>query len=1001
MITVMKASAGSGKTYALAHRYIDMLLGSSDKDEYRHILAVTFTNKATDEMKSRIIEELFKLDTPKSRLILADILHDYSSFAVSTIDKFFQQTLRAFARELGQFSRYQVELDKNALVDEAVDTILDELNPEDEQDRKMVDFIVENMEDRLGEGGRLDVEGALKETARQLKSETFSRKCAEIGMDKDAAYDGEQLSTLKKTCHTVIRKFEEKVRGQASAVQSSMSAAGLETSDFNRGWIGFIEKYVAWKRGSKAEISDAVRAKIENPSAETWFAKARQNLYSKAYEAVGEKLVSFLALWESDDFKAFNTAVMLLGQVYGLGVAARLFKAFDRVAKEKNVVCLDESNSLLRDIIDGSDAPFVYEKTGVRFRTFLLDEFQDTSSTQWENFLPLLRESEGGKGFSEEHTFDNLIVGDVKQSIYRWRDSDWSLLDHKVEECFEGEIHNSPLNNNWRSLNEIIEFNNKLYPALAASLDSINAVPDGMHSVSEIYSDCAQTPGKLQDQEGGSVDVEFVDGEDEQLQRILETVRDLKDNHNASYGDIAVLVRWNRLGTSVANVLIDNGVPVVTDASLRMKNSISVRRLTSMMSYVCNPNDAVGSYVAKSYGMTGVPSSYHNLTDLAESLYKILCVDPSCREDCRKEALYIISFMDFVADYSNANGNNLTEFLSYWKEKDPNVNTTSSKDAVNIITIHKSKGLSFPYVIVPYVEKMALYDNRRTRDWAVPECKSGDLSPCCDRLFYVPLNEKAENSYFGRTYGLEKFNQGVDAINLLYVATTRAEKGMKILADMSGKTVGRSMAKLLSDFCGGTDYHAGSILDFARPKEDADVPAQMEYELTYPFYNIDERLSIRPYAADFFEEAGEGFESLSWRERGIVLHDILGRVRRPCDLEKAVYASVADGSLPESARPAVLERLSAAVAEHPEFFPSDSSVRVLTEKPVIDSFGVEHKPDRVLILPDGKVRIIDYKFGNMKAEYNDQIARYKAVFKAMGYKDVEACLWLVYQNKIF
>ncbi|MCQ2185471.1 MAG: UvrD-helicase domain-containing protein [Bacteroidales bacterium] len=1004
MITVMKASAGSGKTYALAQNYINMLLRSDDPKEYRHILAVTFTNKATDEMKSRIIEELAKHKDPKAQRILSDILHDYSAFAVSTIDKFFQQTLRAFARELGQFGRYQVELDKNALVDETVDTILNELDVSKAEDRQMVDFIVEHMEERLADGKTLNVDDGLKSMARQLKSESFGKKAKEIELDREKAYGREELSKLKDSCHRAMKGFEESVHALANEIIAANTGAGFDFQSYNRGWLKFIEKYSTMRAGELEPPSEANMKKILDPSAETWFAKAKQGLFPRAYEAVGEKLERFAQLWTGDAFREFHTAQMLLPQVYGLGVAARLFRTFDRVVKEKNVVCPDESNSLLRDIIDGSDAPFVYEKTGVRFKTFLLDEFQDTSSTQWENFLPLLKESEANKDpEAKDHVFDNLIVGDVKQSIYRWRESDWGLLDHQVEASFPGHIHNDPLGCNWRSLKEIVDFNNELYPYIAASVDSQNPVPEGMNSVSSIYAGCHQELGKPDEQQGGSVDINFVSGEFVQLHRVWEMIDNLVKNHGARYSDIAIMVRKKAPGTLIAQHLIGLGVPVVTDASLRLKNSLSVRRLVAMMGYVDNPKDSVSAYIAQQYNISREHASYHSLPDLVEGLYRDLCSDEQLRLNCEDEVMYITSFMDFVMDYSNNTGNNLHEFLQYWKEKDPVVNSASGSDAVRIITIHKSKGLAFPFVIVPFLETISLYDSMKTSVWAAPEHSRGPLKDFSARLYYVPLTAKmAGNSFFRDAFQMERFNQGVDAVNLLYVATTRAQKGMLLTADTSSRSYGGSIAKLLYEFCGKNDLHRGEYADFSADRsqdgQDAEVGTVM---LSYPFYNIGKRLAIRPYAADFFTEADNSYEGLDYRTRGIVLHDILSRVFRASDLEASVDTAIAEGALSAESKDRVMKFLGRRIASHPEFFPSaESGVKVLAETELIDGDGTSHRPDRIIFHPDGKVVVVDYKFGRPKEEYNAQIEGYRRILGEMGYKHVFAHLWFVYQNII-
>lgn len=1026
MITVMKASAGSGKTYALAKKYTDMLLASKDREEYRHILAVTFTNKATDEMKARIIKMLYEHEDPRARGILSDILHDYGSFAVSTIDKFFQQTLRAFARELGHFGNYQVELDKDALVDEAVDTILDELNQDDKDDCRMIDFIVESMEDNIAEGASLNIDVALKEMAKQLKSESFSHQSSLLGMQPDKAYSHERLKGLKKTCAAVIGRIETDLHAKGEAILAGIRDLGLTVADFSGGesksWMKLADKAANWKKADGLNIySPTAATNIQEPS-EKWFASAKKGYFPAARAALEDKLRDLYAyLTDPARLEEYSTALILQDQVYGLGVAARLFRMFDRVAKERNVVCLDESNSVLKDIIDGSDTPFVYEKTGVFIRTFLLDEFQDTSITQWENFLPLLKESEAGKetGGHADHVFDNLIVGDVKQSIYRWRQSDWGLLDHEVERVF-GKVYEDPLKSNWRSLEHIVSFNNALYPVLAKAIDGASVTPDGYRKLVDIYGDpdnadpesngCYQSIGKPARQGGdGLVEVKFFNAEkkDEaeqaKMQDIVDTITDLRDNHNASLDDIAILVRTKKQGTRVAQELIRNNMNVVTSASLRVKNSVSVRRLVSMMSYVDNPDDAVGAFIARMYGMTAVPDAYHSLSDLVELLYGLLCSDQGGAADCENEVVYVTSFMDFVMDYARGNGNNLHDFLHAWAEADPTVNASGGGGAVKVVTIHASKGLAFPYVIVPYMETMRLYESTKTKAWASPKNRSAALEEYSDALYYVPLGSMAENSYFKDTLIEERFNQGVDIINLLYVATTRAMYGMKLMANVKHKSFSESIGKYVHNFCGQKDYCNGSLGDFEeyrRRFEDDTAEKVTDIALTNRFYDRDSRLSIRPYAADFFTEQDKELDKLSYRERGIVLHDILGCVKLPSDLEKAVDAAICDGSLAMSSRADVIAFLARRIASRQDFFPEDARVKILNETSIIGLDGREHRPDRVLIHPDGKVVIVDFKFGAPKDEYLAQIEGYKELFVQMGYKDVSAHLWFVYNNKL-
>ena len=354
MVEIKKASAGSGKTHQLTETYLQCLKDSKDENAYRHLLAVTFTNKATAEMKSRILKRLHeKSATDKdSEHMLVSILHDYGAFSVSTIDRFFQQVLRAFARELGYFSAYQVELDTQAVVREAVDRLLDGMT---EKDTELITWLDDLVMRQLSEGKKVKLEDGLYSICNLLRTLHQSPE----------VLSKSNLANKRASCLKVIEKFNKRVEELAPEL--------------------------AGKAGKYGKIPYPNKTTFKKSSSEV------QSLFT-------------------DSYKLYNTAHIILPLTYSLGIARNFYASQDALVKEKNIMCLDDSVEILKGIIDGSDAPFVYEKLGVRYRNFLLDEFQDTSDTQWDNFYPLIKESEGTGNSS-------LIVGDIKQSIYRWRGS--------------------------------------------------------------------------------------------------------------------------------------------------------------------------------------------------------------------------------------------------------------------------------------------------------------------------------------------------------------------------------------------------------------------------------------------------------------------------------------------------------------------------------------------------------------------------------------------------
>ncbi len=1057
MLEIMKASAGSGKTYRLARKYITLLLKSTDRYAYRHILAVTFTNKATDEMKNRILKELHILSTApgksayhdwfvpsvfasdedlcrKAGMVLSDMLHDYGAFAVSTIDRFFQQTLKVFSREIGQFASYQVELDKDSLVAESVDRILDSLT---EEDAGLLSWLTDNVLEQIEQGGRYSMDANLLEMAKRLKSAQRHEAMEKAGLEADQEYSKERLLEIRDACRRIETDFRSGLRAKAQSVLDVMIGAGVNPADTNRGFLKVVYAYAELKDGDKIDPPTAsFMSKARDH--EQWFAKAKSaKLKPLVYPFLEAPLEDFCSFFDKE-YKVYNTALILDGQLYGLGVAGELNRTFKELMKEKNVLCIDDSNTILRDIIDGSDAPFVYEKLGVRYEHFLLDEFQDTANVQWSNFSPLLHESDAKGG-------DNLIVGDVKQSIYRWRGSDWQLINEVVPEEFPGH-KDEVLDTNYRSLANVVSFNNLFFRSAAAVLDRMNGhEADG--PLGQIYSDVAQKTGR-KSEDKGRVSLTFCKKEDE-LQRVLEAVEEAVAN-GASFSEIAVLVRSNAIGENVAMHLISNGIHVITDDSLRVKSSITVRRLASLMSLIDNPNDTVNGYLAESLDVR-IPQGCSSLVDMAEALLRELKTGD--KDGLWKgETLHIQSFMDHVQEYEATKGNSLRGFLKFWEEENPSVSSPSAGDSVRVMTIHKSKGLDFPYVIIPFAENINLY--KAGRYWCVPELSETPLEDVADGVYDVTLSRSSEHTLFSEDFRKESFLQQVDNINTIYVAMTRAALGMHVISSLpSAKCMTALDSGDLSQFsdfsqilywfasasCGGevpgneellppfeisrqvtddgvTRFDIGTFPDFAKHRRVShDEPAAfvMNKDDELPSIALnpqpDEdgedvrergRLKFSADSIDFFSADGEAGMAASNRIKGVVLHEVLSRMVRPSDLDAAVKVSLLNGDIVQEEAAEIREllsrRLDSAVARG--WFP-DKADKVLNEASLIDTDGRMLRPDRVVI-SDGRVIVVDYKFGEHHVAYERQLRRYSDIWRRMGYKDVSAFLWYVHTNEV-
>ena len=996
MIRILKASAGSGKTHRLTGKYIELLLASEDRYAYRHILAVTFTNKATAEMKSRILKELDKLAREaeaspyfrdfaargwtatrlqqRATQLVSDILNDYGAFAVSTIDKFFQQTLKAFSREIGRFVSYQVELDKKSLVHESVDRILESLS----EGSPLLKWVTASVLDRLNEKGTFSLEDAMYKMADQLKSDAFREQVEAAGIDEKAFYAPENLKRVQEVFRQTTEDFRRQVQQRAQAVLDVLEACGVEPEKTSRSWLAKIRTYAGLE--PKTPVERPTAAFVGNcGDSSKWFARGNADLLGRVEDRLEAPLRDFCALF-GRPYKTYRTALLLRSQLYELGIAGELHSTFEALLKEKNVLSLDDSNSLLLKIIDGQDTPFVYEKLGVRFEHFLLDEFQDTSRIQWANFKPLLHES-------DDYGRESLIVGDVKQSIYRWRGSDWDLLDHEMGEEFPESVVEE-MEDNWRSLKTIVDFNSDFFAFAARRLDELCGSGG---RIQQIYASVAQHV-KCGDPAEGSVEVTFCPVEEEDGQ-ILASVRKAFDA-GARPCDIAILVRKNGTGSHVAQLLVGEGIKVISDDSLHVKSSVTVRRLVSLLSYVENPADKVNSFLARSLEVDPavLSSRQHSLPELCEMLLReIRRADPELFDS---EVLYIQSFMDVLQEWTLQNGHSAAAFLKYWQDEDPAISSPEDADAVRIMTIHKAKGLEFPYVIFPYAEEVNLF--RDTDCWNRPSVDGTPLEGVADGVYQIHLSGKTDDTLFEGAYAREKLMQYIDNVNTLYVALTRAVNGLHVIcADKKSK---QKMAGLLQEYIDADTRFYGTFYDFRnlKRKEPArSVPS------AYPSYPLDGRLRLSADAADFFGEEGNVGAGASERLRGIVLHGILSKVRVPDDLQGAVNEAFTAGALsgPDAAEAETWLAGRIASVTGRGWFPDDRAA-VMTECPIADTDGCVWRPDRVVRRPDGGLSVIDYKFGARHASHRKQVSRYMDLCRRMGWPSVDGYLWYLQENEV-
>lgn len=1096
MIELITASAGSGKTYTLAKKYIEILLDayvrndSGDTWEFEHILAVTFTNKATAEMKDRILQELYILsrnpllsdyyedfcksydrktvsDPATWKRILYTLLHNYSRFSVSTIDTFFQSVLRHFAREIGEFNSYRIELDRDSLVSEAADSLLSGITSDEDPVFKVVSALTG---DKIISGKKFSPKRELTEIAKALMGGEFTRALS--ALDKGQAYD-ELLAEIKKG----EPKFSKRVEDLENTLTTDLDATftSLDTAATRLGKC--LEKHKLIISGTY-KLAETIGKYAANVKTGTISAKAADHLVKYDFFKKNADSTSAVAEFETlcPEFLRLhyrkNRILELQKYIPHLKFTVSVFKAFADVTDSANVKCLEDTTRILSEIIAGSDAPFIYEKIGTRFDHYLLDEFQDTSHVQWENFKPLLAEANSTNGHS-------LVVGDVKQSIYRFRNSDYTILDSEVPKDFSGYINYTPLNSNFRSGRHIVEFNNDLFAALAGIVD-LKMLPPG-NVLKDIYLLRDENGDYVTPHTVGQIVKKDFDGyvryesfrrenmdelEKEIYPRVVSIVKDLC-SRDVKKKDILILVKGKDQGSHIAEDLLREEIGVYSDDSLFVSSNAIARRLLSVLHYMDNGKDQISKAVVDSLGDGFLDEdgsmAYSTLVELCEKviakLKAVYCATPEGEKEFMGSIPYLSSLVDIVSTYEGNYGNSLHAFLEYFSNKDAKIASSASDEAVRIMTIHKSKGLAGEFVIVPFANKTVLFDNYHNQKWS--ECDDVPLPDGSrDFVYYASLSRTNAESAFADAFAREYKLGCIDAMNLLYVAFTRAQHGLYILEgkvdrqseNLAGLATNyleeRNDGHLVSSDDSAMVYEIGdldeTVAHYLTPRVESNLQKKellddlhRQDSMTGDYSVFGTRASVRNSARanEFFEGlSADGEQCVSdSRLKGILQHAILSAVHTVDDVDAAVEAKWQEGILEvtKADAKAYLKSKINAVSEYGWY---DADATVVTEKGMLVKtrklhkngdgteetpvatrvlpngemeYIVSRRPDRIVLHRDGRVDIIDYKFTAEAdadlSKYRRQVSAYCDWYRALpGCADrkVTGYIWYVNNDKV-
>lgn len=1065
MLYIYRASAGSGKTHLLTGFYLRLLFHNEltplVKEEGRNlmfgeILAVTFTNKATAEMKERIIAELDILHrTPEKSDFLSDLiqpntnckpltigqiqsralsiltamLNDYSELHVSTIDSFFQQVLRSFAHEMNMQGSYEIELDANSVLDHAVSQFL--LNLDEKNDPQAFEWMVEFSKNRLSEGSGWNVHDELLTLAKVLTSEEYKKYSQRI-----ADFTGNKTELLEWVKHLkkIQRNYKDEMKRIGEEGMRLLQANGLLPTDFKSGKSSGMGCFEKWTKS----IFDAPTRTLldKSESADNWFTD-KSPLRNNLNEADKQRLLSLLqegiGQLTGDAFCIYLSAKSITANVYQLGLLSRLEKEANAYCEEQGIQLLSNTTEMLNELVKNEgDSPFIYEKTGTRIRSFMIDEFQDTSGMQWANFKPLLSNSLGEGN-------QDLIVGDVKQSIYRWRGSDWELLNSHIN-SFKREQHyvdpktNNHLDDNWRSAEKIITFNNDFFKFAAQRMASLDTGNEAMQKVEKIYSDVAQNipEGRKAKIKPGILHIEALqtdEGEkelDAAMRRLPEMVIALQEKGFA-LKDILVLTRKNSECQRCAEALLEYGknhhecpypMRVLTNEALRLSGRNSIRSLVAILHYLQEPNSKMRRMAAyccyfnlstddmaeaiQQYGENNIAIDFLQYSNkpLYEQVESIIALLPNAVT--QRDGSFLQAFRDLTLDYVNHNGPDLNGFLHWWEEKNDNlsISTPKDQDAIRIMTIHQSKGLGEKAVIIPFASWcMDIDTSHRKIIWCDTTCEELGID---QKVLPILLTSDLGKTIFKENYADERLRDIIDNLNTAYVAFTRAKEAMVIMMPApkkSGKTV--RLETLLSEYVASNNIPVQ--LDTISPKW-APSETTASHQATIGDQATSHQATIGNQSTTS-HQATIGDESSSptkpsnsatpllpdlpdntntqpviktterrpkeGAQRGIMLHAALSAVKDYDHVERPIKR------LFESGQAEILDGSSVdELVEDVKQMLEMTEVRqwfapqnqVLCETDIVTRTTHTQRPDRIVFTPDGGVIIIDFKTGEVQDE---------------------------------
>ena len=1080
-LTVYKASAGSGKTFTLASEYITLVV--KNPQDYRSILAVTFTNKATQEMKTRILSQLYGIahSLPDSEAYyeqvrmktgfseqtirenaakaLSLLTHHYNEFRVQTIDAFFQSVLRNLARELNLTANLRVDLNDEQVEAQAVDELINSLEEGEEVLNWIRDYIDKNIEDDKG----WNVISQIKDFGKNIFKDFYKDHKTELdNRFSDESFFNDFITDLRERRTRILNRLNE----HAKQMYKKIRDANLDNPNlFNRGANGLLSHIIKLTKGTPSNDPTPQYVQSCIDSADKWPAsKCPAKERAAIIELASASLCSDLKIlndYRINDWKEYQSCNLTLKHLSQLRLLHAISEAVDEINKDTNRFMLSNTQSLLSTLMKDSDTPFVFEKMGAYLKHIMIDEFQDTSTIQWNNFRKLL---DNCMAQVDSH---NLIVGDVKQSIYRWRQGDWKLLNNIEHEFTKEQIKIEPLDTNYRSEENIIRFNNTFFKQ--AVLQTVKELEsegiEGATELVEAYKEIEQKPRK--DNGKGCVRIKLFrydsknasDYKQKILNELIENIRQLLDQ-GYKQKDIAILARSKTVIPDIVDSFqnIDKDVSLVSDEAFRLDASLAVNVIIEALRLLTHPHDKLTeSKLVKLYQQqvikTGkdindlfvgenstelksfLPSGYIDkfeslsrlsLIDLVDEIYSLFSLD-----SLEGQSAYVCTFYDTLNEYLRDHPADIDDFIEEW-ENTLSSNTIQSDevDGIRLITIHKSKGLEYDNVLIPFCD----WELEKTNGITI-WCSGDDKEKPYGELPLIPVDysSKMLGTVFEDDYKEEHLQNTVDNMNLLYVAFTRAGKNLFITGKKyKERTKGKSershiiqyiIEELAKELPGAIISDAGNdgpisfelgTLSTCEERVEKEKATENPFELSPKTHKL--KIETFPHPVSFRQSnkshdfiKGEDIDPSDARRYikvGNVLHQLFSTILTEADIEPRLKELEQAGIIynDDITSRELQNKISCALSNEKVKNWFSPRWKLFNECTILDydketGDVYEHRPDRVMT--DGKEMIVvDFKFGKPRDEYHEQVQRYMRLLMRMGYKQVSGYIWYVLRNEI-